>query len=247
MRYLVLLSMLMFTPAMADEIDVHAAYRPVVVSNLRRMAAACTAIGQVDGKPSGLTLHVFALLEPGDRRPQDAHVYLAATSGKMPLLRGADAQGNGLQGDGAEIMVPSSPALLAENPDVVAALTPDETLTFKAVASLDQPPGAGFTDRQARGWLHLLDARMAAWAGVIFALFVPDAQVVTVTVAPRSELDVMEGGAARPLVINHGDAPWRYSFRPADFSDDAVFSATRAIMAVDLPLPVTFRSWKWRK
>lgn len=242
MRYLVLLSMLMLTPAMADEIDVHAAYRPVVVSNLRRMAAACAAIGQADGKPSGLTLHVFALLEPGDRRPQDAHVYLAATSGKVPLLRGG-----GVQGDGAEIMVPSSPALLAENPDVVAALTPDETLTFKAVASLDQPPGAGFTDRQARGWLRLLDARMAAWAGVIFALFVPDAQVVTVTVAPRSELDVMEDGAARPLVINHGDAPWRYSFRAADFSEDAVFTATRAIMAVDLPLPVTFRSWKWRR
>ncbi|GAA4490462.1 hypothetical protein [Gluconacetobacter tumulicola] len=54
---------------------------------------------------------------------------------------------------GNELVLPLDEALAAENPNVLAALSPQQEIRFQATASVDRFPATRFTGRDARAWL----------------------------------------------------------------------------------------------
>ncbi|CAI9120669.1 hypothetical protein [Brytella acorum] len=221
-------------PSCAENISVTGTYHFVTVSNFARMQSSMDSIDLKNGAPSGLHLHVRAVLEPGDRMPEAAHIFLRAKRGHVSLFPDG----------GNDFVLPEDRSLLDENPDVVAGLTPGQTIRLYASASLDTLPGIRFTDRQARDWMAMLDERIDHRIGFVFSAFTPDTQTVIVTLPPQAELTLVENGKRSSLVQNHGDRPYDFSFRPKSFSPDAVFESSMAITHVTMPFPFALNRWK---
>lgn len=106
----------------AEDIQIHGKFHLVPVSNYQRMKSNYDAIAQPRSDGLHLHLHVFARLEPGNSTPTNDRLYLDTPSGAISLFH---APSN-------EVILPQSPTFLPENPDVMAALRPDETIHFKA-------------------------------------------------------------------------------------------------------------------
>ncbi|MBB2205209.1 hypothetical protein [Gluconacetobacter takamatsuzukensis] len=221
-------------PAGAEDIAVRGAFHPVVVSTLGRMQATADAIRLKDGRPNGLHLHVRALLEPGDRPPEDARLFFDARQGHLSLFPDG----------GNEIVFPADTALQAENPNVVASLSSDQEISFQATVSIDQPPATRFTGRDARGWMKTLDRQIGRKAGFVLSAFLPETRTVTITLPPRSEFSVTESGRTSSLVRNRGDKPYDFTFQPRAYPAEAVFESTRPIAGMTMVFPVRFDSWK---
>ncbi|MFT8776809.1 MAG: hypothetical protein ABF893_09145 [Gluconacetobacter liquefaciens] len=222
------------SPASAEDIAIRGAFHHVVLSNLSRMTGTMNAIGLKDGHPTGLHLHVRALLEPGDHQPENAHVFLDAKHGHVSLFPRGDN----------EIVLPTEPALQAENPNVVAALSKGQEIRFQATVSMDPPPTTRFTGNDARGWLSRLDRQISRKAGLVMSAFLPDAKTVTLTLPPQSELSVTEAGKTFSLVQNNGDKPYDFSFQPRVYPAEAAFVSTKPIAGMTMIFPVPFTPWK---
>ncbi|WP_345150094.1 hypothetical protein [Gluconacetobacter asukensis] len=192
------------------------------------------AIALKDGQPSGLHLHVAARLEPGDRPPEDAHLFLDTKRGPVSLFPEA----------GNELVPPLDEALAAENPNVVAALSPNQEIRFQATASVDRFPANRFTGQDARTWLSTLDRQISHKTGFLLSAFVPATKSLTVTLPPRSEFSVTENKKIFSLVRNQADRPYAFTFQPRLYPAEAVFSSTRPISGIAMVFPVPFSPWK---
>ncbi|MFW7268901.1 hypothetical protein ACMAUO_13155 [Gluconacetobacter sp. Hr-1-5] len=221
------------SPALAEDIAIRGAFHRVVVSNLSRMEGTANAIDLKDGQPTGLHLHVRALLEPGDLQPEDAHIFLDAKQGHVSLFPKG----------GNEIVFPADRALQMENPNVVAALSKGQEIRFQATVSMDSPPATRFTGSDARGWMSKLDHQISRKAGFMSA-FLPDTTTVTLTLPARSELSVTEAGKAFSLVQNNSDKSYDFSFQPRVYPAEAVFMSTKPISGITMIFPVQLNRWK---
>lgn len=198
------------------------------------MEDTADAIDLRDGRPSGLHLHVRAVLKPGDHQPEDAHVFLDAKPGHVSLFpKGGD-----------EIVFPADRALQVENPNVVAALSKGQEIRFQATVSMDQPPKTRFTDGDATGWLSTLDRQIGRKAGSILSAFLPDTRSIIFTLPGQSELSVTSRGKTFSLVRNNADRPYDFTFQPHAYPADSVFESTKPISGVAMIFPVRLDRWK---
>ncbi|GBQ29694.1 hypothetical protein AA12717_3341 [Gluconacetobacter sacchari DSM 12717] len=221
-------------PAGAEDITIRGAAPRVTVSTLRRMAATADAIRLRDGRPTGLQLHVHAMLEPGDRPPEDANIVLAAKRGPISLFPAG----------GDEIVLPTDPVLRAENPDVVATLARGQDIGFRATVGLDHPPASRFTAGDAVGWMATLDRQIHRQAGFLMSAFLPDTKTVILTLPAGSELSVTEDGRTFSLVRNRSPAPYDFALQPRTYPAAAVFASTKPISGITMIFPIPLNRWK---
>ncbi|WP_029605817.1 hypothetical protein [Kozakia baliensis] len=174
-----------------------------------------------------LALHMTGTLEPGDRPGASSGLVLRAKQGVIPLFP------NG----GMELTIPHSQALWDENPPMFGHLAKDENVRVGFYFTVAHADARRFTWEEAKGWLRELDACIEDEGGAVVAFLLPDTHKVTVSVSAHSNLTVTEGGQTRALVLNQGNEPVDYVFRPQDFSRDAVFDATAPLGPVTLRLP----------
>ncbi|WP_122049317.1 hypothetical protein [Asaia bogorensis] len=184
---------------------------------------------------AGLTLHLQAVLQPGDRAARTTGMMMKLGERVIHLFPGPPL------GTDDEIVVPHEAALWEADPAIYARLKPGERLNvgfFFTVAPADRQH---FTRQQALKWLAQLDGCVEDEGGFLMALLLPDTHRLGVDVAPGSRFIVREGGVERLLVDNQGSTPYPYIFRPQDFRKDAAFSATRPLSRVVMTLPFALR------
>ncbi|WP_025885614.1 hypothetical protein [Asaia prunellae] len=179
---------------------------------------------------AGLTLHLQATLQPGDRP--------GYASGLM--LRNGEEIIHLIPNPGSEIIFPRQASLWAADPMLYARLRKGETLSVSFFFTVMSSDPMRFTGSEARHWLTLLDRCVRDEGGFLIALLLPDTHRLTVEIAPGSRFDVIEAGVTHLLVDNRGEVPYRFVFRPQDYPRDAVFRAgkpfARLIMYLPFPL-----------
>ncbi len=201
---------------------------------------------------AGLTLHMDAHLQPGDRSARGSVLQLQSDTHVQLLLNGVEN----------EVVVPHDETLWQKDPPLYARLRPGEALSIGFFFTID-PQGLGarehrtgdhsledptrkdhlskegqsFTQAQARHWLGQLDRCIEDEGGFLLALLLPDTHKLSVDLAPNSRFEVVEHGVARLLVDNQGAVPYRFVFRPQDYARDAVFQSDRPFMHLVLTLP----------
>jgi hypothetical protein len=203
--------------------------RPVQIADYRDLAKVFRTFNTFPAADrADLTLHVMARVLPGDRPIQSAAPYLRGTAGPIALF-GAT---------GAEMHLPLTDALWAENPPVYAPLTHGQKVGLRFVMMVTPSRPDRFTDAQARGWLRELDGCIEDVVGVVFAFLMPDAHRLAVDIAPGARLDAVSGGTVRPLVVNQGATPYRFTFRPQDYPRDTLFRSDRPLGALTAIIPM---------
>jgi len=211
--------------------------RPAKIGDYRQTARLFRRFAAIPEKDRpDLSFGLTGVLEPGDRPVQEAMPYLATKIGNVPLFR--------QQGD--EMVFPRDDALWMENPSVMAPLAKSERIRLRFVFHIRPPERPIFSDETARHWLSEFDASSENVIGFIGALLIPDAHRLMITLAPNARFSVREKGASRDLAVSGSHAPDRYTFRPQDFSHDAVFSSNRAIPQIDLVVPFDLKT-EWRR
>ncbi|ACI50971.1 conserved hypothetical protein [Gluconacetobacter diazotrophicus PA1 5] len=203
--------------------------RPVQVADYRDLAKVFRTFNAFPAADrADLTLHLIARVLPGDRPIQSAPPYLRRASGPVALF-GAT---------GAEMHLPLTDALWAENPPVYAPLAHGQTVGLRFVITVTHGQTDRFTDVQARTWLRELDGCIEDVVGVVFAFLMPDAHKLTVEVAAGARLDAVSNGAVRPLVVNRGAVPYAFTFRPQDYPRDTVFRSDRPLGTLTAVIPM---------
>lgn len=221
-------------PAWAENVDVRAHYTETAVSNLDRMLAVYEAIETDHGQPTGMKLTVCGTITPGDKPVGDAHLYLAAEGGHVAITR---------QGD-CRIALPEQKSLRAQNPSVMAALSPGETIVFSGQVELPLAPQERLPVSELRKWAHKLDDRISEKAGFIASAFVPDTRKAVIVVGTGASLSIENGGRSRPLVINKGSESYLYTLDLRSLKPDATLVSDRPISKVSLEVPVPLGEWK---
>ncbi|WP_438381959.1 hypothetical protein ABHV46_13840 [Asaia sp. BMEF1] len=179
---------------------------------------------------SGLSLHLKATLQPGDRPGY----------GSGLMLRNGDETIRLIPEPGNEIVFPREARLWESNPPLYARLRAGETLSVGFFFTVAPADPRRFTQSEAKHWLNQLDRCVEDEGGFLIALLLPDTHKLTVEIAPGSRFEVVEGGSTHLLVDNQGVAPYRFVFRPQDYPRDAVFQASKpfARIVMDLPFPL---------
>ncbi|WP_029605504.1 hypothetical protein [Kozakia baliensis] len=230
-------SLALTAPAFAvptEGVDVRAHYTETAVSNLHRMLSVYDAIEKDHGQPTGMKLTVFGTIEPGSEPAGDAHLYLAARSGHIAITRPGDSR----------FIVPTEPGLIAENPNVMAALAHDEVIDFTGQVALPVTPQNRLPVADLKEWAHKLDDRISDKAGFIAASFIRDTRRAIVDVPPGATLSLDDAGRMTPLVINRGNAAYRYTLDLKHVSKTATLVSDMPIEAMALVLPVQLGEWK---
>lgn len=184
---------------------------------------------------AGLTLHLQAVLQPGDRAARTTGMMMKLGERVIHLFPGPPL------GTDDEIVVPHEVALWEADPAIYARLKPGERLNVGFLFTVAPADRQHFTRQQALKWLAQLDGCVEDEGGFLVALLLPDTHRLGVDVAPGSRFIVREGGVERLLVDNQGSTPYPYLFRPQDFGKDAAFSATRPLSRVVMTLPFALR------
>ncbi|NIE81248.1 hypothetical protein [Asaia sp. As-1742] len=184
---------------------------------------------------AGLTLHLQAMLQPGDGAARTTGMMMKLGERVSHLFPGPPL------GTDDEIVVPHEAALWEADPAIYARLKPGERLNVGFFFTLAPADRQHFTRQQALKWLAQLDGCIEDEGGFLVALLLPDTHRLGVDVAPGSRFIVREGGVERLLVDNQGSTPYPYVFRPQNFRKDAEFSATRPLSRVVMTLPFALR------
>ncbi|NVN01520.1 MULTISPECIES: hypothetical protein [Asaia] len=179
---------------------------------------------------SGLTLHLKATIQPGDRPGY----------GSGLMLRNGDEMIRLIPEPGNEIVFPRDAGLWEANPPLYARLRPGETVSVGFFFTVTPADPTRFTQGEAKHWLNQLDRCIEDEGGFLIALLLPDTHKLTVQIAPNSRFEVVENGTTHPLVVNQGATPYRFVFRPQDYPRDAVFQASKPLarIVLDLPFPL---------
>lgn len=176
---------------------------------------------------AGLTLHMNALLQPGDRPGRLADLMMKPDGVVIPLVHDPDSM----------LVLPRDARYWADDPPLFARLHRGEHVSvgfFFTVAAKDP---SHFTRREAMHWLGQLDRCIEDEGGVVLAFLLPDTHKLMVDVAPGSRFEVVDGQTTHLLVDNQGIAPYRYVFRPADFPKEADFRASMPLGRIAMTLP----------
>lgn len=221
-------------PARAENVDIRAHYTETAVSNLHRMLAVYEAIETDHGQPTGLKLTVCGTIAPDAKPVGDAHLYLASVGGHIAITR---------QGD-CRITVPEQQSLKAQNPNVMAALSPGETIVFSGQVELPLAPQERLPVSELRRWARKLDDRISAKAGFIASAFVPNTRKAIIMVGAGASLSIENGARLRPLVINKGSERYPYTLDLRSLKTDATLVSDRSIPEVSLEVPVPLGEWK---
>lgn len=222
------------SPALAENVDVRAHYTETAVSNLHRMLAVYEAIETDHGQPTGMKLTVCGTIAPGSEPVGDAHLYLASEGGHVAITR---------QGD-CRITVPEKQSLRAQNPNVMAALSPGEAIEFSGQVELPLIPQERVPVAGLKKWAHKLDGRISAKAGFVASAFVPDTRKAIIVVSAQASLSIEDGSRVTPLVINKGNESYRYTLDLRSQKPDATLVSDRPISQVLLQVPVSLGEWK---
>jgi len=209
---------------------------PVVVSNLQRMENNYGSIAATASDGMRLHLHVFGVLEPGGKTPPASRLYLDTASGHFALLKSGSS----------EITLPEHLNVGSANPNVMAALHPDEAIHFTATVTFDHQPLSQFSGHEARLWMAALDRRISHRIGFVLDMLAPDTRTLLISVPPRGEFDVTTNGQKRELVLNQGDTPYLYEVHPRDYAADAQFASTIPLVDIAMRFPITFNTWHGR-
>ncbi|MFC0502751.1 hypothetical protein [Asaia krungthepensis] len=185
----------------------------------------------------GLSLHMEARLEPGNRP--------GIASGLM-MKRGSETV-HLIPGPGDEIVLPHDKISWNEDPLLYARLKPEESLEVGFFFTIVPEDPSRFTGEQARRWLSRLDACIEDEGGFLIALLLPDTHRLGLDIAPRSRLEVQENGVTRLLVDNQGLVPYHYVLRPQDFSRQAQFVASKPFTRLMMNLPFSLHGALGRK
>lgn len=175
----------------------------------------------------GLTLHMAAKIEPGDRPGFGSGLMMRRGNETIRLI----------PEPGSDIVFPRDAGLWMENPTLYARLKSDETLSIGFFLTVTPQDKAVFMQAQARHWLELLDRCIEDEGGYLIALLLPDTHKLAVDIAPGSRFEVVQDGASHLLVDNQGTAPYRFVFRPQDYRRDAVFRASAPFVRIVMHLP----------
>lgn len=176
---------------------------------------------------SGLTLHLQATLQPGERPGYNSGL----------MLRDGDETIRLIPEPGNEIVFPRNARLWEANPPLYARLRTGETLSVGFFFTVAPADPMRFTQSEAKHWLTLLDRCVEDEGGFLIALLLPDTHKLTVEVAPGSRFEVVEGDTTHQLVDNRGKAPYPLVFRPQDYPHDAVFQASKPFVRIVMNLP----------
>ncbi|MBR0559276.1 hypothetical protein [Neokomagataea anthophila] len=181
----------------------------------------------------GLSLVFVGETMPDHGFPSSAGIVIHAAQGDIPLYSGEDR----------EMHFPITEVLRVQNPSVLQTKSSDKTVYNHISLQLTPPDATRFTDDDARQWLVQVNDCVEDLTGVILAVLMPDAHKIQVAVAPRSRLEMVQGGVVRLLVENGGATPYLYTFKPQDFARDVLFQASQPVRWVRVLAPGDARTY----
>ncbi|GBR52990.1 hypothetical protein AA106555_1118 [Neokomagataea thailandica NBRC 106555] len=222
------LGFLIVQPLWADETIEVAGRRVHKVADYKRLIRVSDRFQKFPERARhGLSLVFVGETEPDHGLPSTAGLVVHTMRGDIPLYRGNDP----------DLHVPMDDALRLENPPVLQTSAEDKTVVNQIFLQVAAPDPTRFTGEDARHWLEQVNACVEDITGFVLAVFMPDAHRMQLAVAPSSRLEVTEGGTTRLLVDNGGATSYLYNFRPQDFSEDAVFHASKPLVWVRVLAP----------
>lgn len=175
----------------------------------------------------GLTLHMQAVLQPGDRPGHESGLMMKPDGAIIPLVHGAES----------EIVLPRDTRLWDADPPLYARLSKDEHVSVGFFFTVVPPDASGFSRKEALHWLNQLDRCIEDEGGVVLAFLLPDTHKLTVDIAAGSRFEAVEGERRQLLVDNGGASAYRFTFRPQDFPKNTHFVASKPLMRIAMALP----------
>lgn len=174
-----------------------------------------------------LTLHMQAVLQPGDRPGRESGLMMKPDGAIIPLVHGAES----------EIVLPRDTRFWDADPPLYARLGKGEHVSVGFFFTVAPPDPSQFSRKEAMHWLNQLDRCIEDEGGVVLAFLLPDTHKLTIDIAVGSRFEAVEGERTQLLVDNGGASAYRFTFRPQDYPKDTRFIASKPLMRIAMTLP----------